>query len=348
MNDAAHAPAIRRIADILQEMRAPASPLRTMLSADADAPPVVPARIDVSLAGTTAVARRLEDGTFRRVRPGVYLSTAEGDGEGYLDRLLAEVRGVRERASGELWFSHSTAALLQGAWLYDVPELVHLTHEFHPHVAREGEPLIRRHHTSLPHRDRDHVDGIPVTSIERTLVDCVRTLLPASALVVADSLFRLGADPWAVSRIVDESRGKRGVVQARRILELCDPRSCSPGESAARMAAADDGLPRPECQVEVATVDGVFFVDFGWEDVRLAVEFDGAVKYSGGEYGDPERVRRLEAARQRAFEDAGWIVVRVRWDELSDPLALGLRIRRAYERARYRRRATAGRLLVVA
>ncbi len=348
MNDAAHAPAIRRIAGILDRMRAPGSPLGTMLSADARAPVVVPAPIDLSLASTTAVARRLEDGTFRRVRRGVYLSTAEGGDEGYLGRLLAEVRGVRERASGELWFSHSTAALLHGAWLYDVPELVHLTHEFHPHVARADEPLVRRHHTSLPRRDRTAVHGIPATSIERTLVDCVRTFRPASALVVADSLFRLGADPGTVSRIMTESKGKRGVVQARRILELCDPRSGSPGESVARMAAVDDGLPRPECQVEVATVDGAFFVDLGWEDAHLAVEFDGAVKYSGGEYGDPERVRRLEAARQRALEDAGWTIVRVRWEELGDHLALGLRIRRAYERAVDRRRAAVGRPLVVA
>ncbi|AEG42949.1 hypothetical protein [Isoptericola variabilis] len=344
---AAHVPAIHRISRILATMRAPDSPLRTMLSAALDGPPAVPEPIDLSLVSTTAVARRVQDGTFQRVRPGVYLSSAEPPSDsGYVDRLLAEVRGVNERASGRFWFSHATAALLHGGWLYDVPELVHVTHTFHPHVARDDEPRLRRHHTTLPERDRAEVGGIPVTSIERTLVDCARSLQPTSAVVAADSLFRLGADPAIVSRIMSESTGKRGIVQARRTLEVCDPRSGSPGESASRVVAVDDGLPRPECQIEVATVDGTFFVDFGWEDVRLAVEFDGAVKYSGGEYGDPDRVRYLEAVRQRALEAAGWIVIRVRWEELADPLALGLRIRREYERARYRRRARDGRVLM--
>ncbi len=343
MSEALHLPAVRRIARILDGMREPTAPLRTMLSADAPEPPLVPPAIDISLVDAAAITERVASGRLRRVRPRVYLPASDEGDVGYVEELMAEVRGVFERASGPFWFSHATAALLHGAWLYDVPQLVHLTHEFHPHVARAGEPMVRRHHTALRVRDRTSVRGIPATSIERTLVDCIRTLLPASALVVCDSLFRLGADPWTVSRLMTESKGKRGVIQARRILELCDPRSGSPGESAARMAAVDDGLPRPECQIEVATSEGKFFVDFGWEDVRVAVEFDGAVKYSGGAFDDPDQVRRLEAARQRALEAVGWIVVRVRWEELADPLALGLRIRLAYEDARYRRRAAGAR-----
>ncbi|WP_139821024.1 DUF559 domain-containing protein [Krasilnikoviella flava] len=50
---------------------------------------------------------------------------------------------------------------------------------------------------------------------------------------------------------------------------------------------------------------GTYYVDLGWEGVRLAVEFDGAVKYDD----DPEAVRQTESARQEALEAAGWTVV---------------------------------------
>lgn len=87
---------------------------------------------------------------------------------------------------------------------------------------------MRRHVTTLRPQERTTVHGVPVTSPERTLVDCLRTLQPAGALVVADSLFRLGAEPAEVSRIMSASAGKRGMLQARRLLDLCDPRSGSP------------------------------------------------------------------------------------------------------------------------
>lgn len=128
------------------------------------------------------------------------------------------------------------------------------------------------------------------------------------------------------------SRGKRGVVQAREILDLCDPRSGSPGETVTRLAASDVGLPRPECQLAVPTAGGTFYVDLGWEGVRLAVEFDGMVKYDD----DVERVVHDEEARQSALETAGWVVVRVRWEELGDLAALEQRLRHAYLAARRR------------
>lgn len=296
----------------------------------------MPRLLDLAHVEPRVRAARIADGTFAEHRRGLCMLVPSTD-DAYIDTVLAEARAVLAVSKGDLWFSHVTAALLYGAWVFNVPALVHVTHVFHPHIAEESEPMLRRHHTPLPGRDRAVLGGVPVTSIERTLVDCIRSLPPASALTVCDSLFRLGADPWTVSRIMTESRGKRGIVQARWILSVCDPRSASPGESVARYAALDDGLPRPACQLEVATPTGEFFLDLAWVDVRFALEFDGAVKYSGGEYGDPDEVRRAEARRQRALEKAGWIVLRVTWDDLADLVALGRRIRDAYRVAARRR-----------
>ena len=313
MREAAHLPAIRRLTGILDAMNAPGSPSRGMWSADAAHPPIVPAPFELAPGGPSA------DGT-----------------RSHEEAILAGVRGIIERTDAPLWFSHETAAMLHGAWTYRTPELVHLTRAWNPHVDGEAEPLVRRHHTVLPPQDRTTVLGVPVTSLARTLVDCIRTLPRDGALVACDSLFRLGAEPAEVSRIMAASRGKRGVVQAREILELSDPRSASPGETVTRLVASDAGLPRAEPQLEVTTERGTYAVDLGWEDVRVAVEFDGAVKYADGGTMSPDDVRRAEAARQDALESAGWIVVRVCWAELDDPIALEQRLRAAYRAGRRR------------
>ncbi|MFC7880080.1 hypothetical protein [Isoptericola sp. NPDC057391] len=308
MREAEHLPAIRRITEILGAMTAPGSRLRRMLSADAAHPPLVPHTLELASADDVVMPPSHEEA------------------------ILALVREVADGTEAPLWFSHETAAMVHGAWTYRTPQLVHVTREWNPHVDGEGEPLVRRHHTPMPPQDRADVRGVPVTSLARTLVDCIRTLPRDGALVACDSLFRRGADPAEVSRIMSSSRGKRGVVQAREILDLCDPRSGSPGETVTRLAAADVGLPRPECQLEVATARGTCFVDLGFADVRLAVEFDGELKYDD----DAERVLREERARQDALEDAGWMVIRVRWEELEDLAALEHRLRRAYLAARRR------------
>ncbi|HWK92269.1 MAG TPA: hypothetical protein VNR17_08375 [Luteimicrobium sp.] len=126
-----------------------------------------------------------------------------------------------------------------------------------------------------------------MTSLERTLVDCARSLEPASAVVVADAALRKGADPRLVQHHLDAATGGRGVVRARTVVAFADGASESPGESLTRWFAADAGLPVPEHAIAVPTWLGVKDVDLGWPELKIGIEFDGAVKYSGGSYGDP-------------------------------------------------------------
>jgi hypothetical protein len=334
MTVAPHAASIRRISDILATMNVPGSPLRSMMSADVADPPRVPVPVSVEHADPTVVAARVESGELFATRGGAIPNLPAEESSPYSREILRVAGTLAANARGTFWFSHATAAHLHGAWTYATPLLVHVTHDFNPHVAQTTEPLVRRHHTRLRSGERTVAAGVPVTSPERTLVDCLRTLPAAGALVVADSLFRRGADPDEVSRIMSASRGKRGMVQARRLLEVCDPRSGSPGETATRLVAIDDGLPRPECQMEVRTPTTTRFVDFGWPDVGVGVEFDGEVKYSGGEHGDPQDVLRAQQLRHDELAATGLTLLRTGWHDLSDPLALGRRMTVAYYTAR--------------
>lgn len=226
MGEEIHAAAIRRITRILNRMSAPGSPLRAMYPADRAESPTAPPALDTTHADAKALARYVQQGRIDRVGRSLYIERPEveedGGHEQYELSLLTEVRRLLGNGQSAPTISHSTAALLHGAWTFHVPRLVHVTYAVNRHV----------------------VGGIPVTTKERTLADCIRTLPTAAALVTCGSLFRRGADPREVDRLMSASKGKRGIVQARRILELCDPRSVSPGESVARLAAVDVGLSR--------------------------------------------------------------------------------------------------------
>ncbi|MCG7287132.1 endonuclease domain-containing protein [Cellulomonas sp. ACRRI] len=117
------------------------------------------------------------------------------------------------------------------------------------------------------------------------------------------------------------------------MIALADGRAQSPGETLLRWALRSGGLPPPELQVEVVTRRGRFFADLGWPALRVAVEFDGYVKYSGA-FGStaPEAVF-AEKQRQDALEEEGWRVLRVTWDDLRAPAPLVARVARALSRS---------------
>ena len=282
-------------------------------------------------AGAAVVARGRARGQLERVRWGAYLPTvpSQGRARDTRRRALARIEAVHAQLSVPHWFSHESAALLWGYATVGLTEQVHVTQPTRPTGARQA---LVRHHGELPVAQRAQVRGLPVTALERTVVDCAATLRADRALVVADSALRLGADRLAVADLVRGRAGGRGVAAARAVLARADGRSESPGETLVRFHLHDQGLPEPDLQVEVRTRLGRAFLDLGWVAQRVGLEFDGFVKYSG-ELGStaPEAVF-AEKRRQDAVEDEGWRVLRVTWDDLRTPAALAARVARALAR----------------
>ena len=264
------------------------------------------------------LAERVRAGDLDRVRPGVLMEPLD---DGLRPHEVSElttlrtVRAVVERSRSDFWVSHQTALRLHGCWTFRGGTAVHVTHLSNPNIDQDETDVVR-HWTNLPDRDRCAVGGIQVTTLERSLVDSIRTLEPDAALVAADSAFRRGASTALVQRIVAESVGKRGIVQARETLRQADPRSGSPGESLVRSAMhrVRDVSPCP--QIPVRTRIGTHWVDVGWPDLKVGFEFDGAIKYSGGVYGDPEAAQLDRARRVRALEETGWLIFDVKWAEV--------------------------------
>ncbi len=130
----------------------------------------------------------------------------------------------------------------------------------------------------LPATDVMEEDGLRLTVDERTTADVLRTLRRPFAFSAAEAMARAGlVDRATLRRRIDGLRGFPGVVQARGLVGLIDPQVQSPGESWTKLRLIDAGLPLPRPQIPIMGVRGTVraWLDLGYEQPKVAVEYDG-------------------------------------------------------------------------
>jgi len=197
----------------------------------------------------------------------------------------------------------AAAAALHGAkWIpEDVPvELVHAN----PRAPRGV--LTRR--GVLKDGETQTIEGYPVTTPERTAFDIGRRGAVHSAVARLDALARAtGFKIEDVLRVVQEHPRSPGLRRLETALELVDPGAQSPRETYLRLLFIDAGLPRPQTQIPVLGTDGIpiAYLDMGWQDWMVAVEYDGD-QHRTDRRQYVKDIRRLEM-----LEEMGWIIVRV-------------------------------------
>jgi len=174
--------------------------------------------------------------------------------------------------------SHQTAADLWNIRPSASPAI----HVIVPTTAGRKQPSIRVHRTrSLPAEDVANVDGIPVTTVHRTLTDLARTLDAASLRKTVERANRL--------RLLDLreiERGRRSRRLEKAIADAHLGHVDSDLESDFLALCRAHGIPEPETQ---ALVVG-HRVDFLWREERLVVETDGWEYHSGRrEFRDDRR-----------------------------------------------------------
>lgn len=171
------------------------------------------------------------------------------------------------------------------------------------------------------------IDGLPVATPARAAFDLGRYQRRAAAIGRLDALMR--AAPFAtaeVDALLDRYGPVRGVRQLRQLLPLIDPGAESPKESWLRLLLIDDGFPIPGTQLPVVDESGhpFAFVDLGWRELRLAVEYDGD-HHRTSRTAYVKDMRRLEKIRR-----CGWEVIRVINEDR--PASILVRVREAYKR----------------
>jgi hypothetical protein len=141
-------------------------------------------------------------------------------------------------------------------------------------IPRKPRPPLRLHHSRiLIDEDRTLVEGIPVTALPRTLLDCaaesrfsqLQRMLERSEEL---KLFDLGP----VENLLQRSGRHRGRNRLRRAIALYQPVPFTRSQFERRFLSAvkRTGLPRPATNF----VEAGFELDVYWPEDRFAVELD--------------------------------------------------------------------------
>lgn len=259
---------------------------------------------------------------YRPVFPNVYLPM--GPQPSLQQRTVAAWLWSRRRGT----IAGAAAAALHGAkWVpEDVPiELIHRNPRAPRGVLTRREVLLDG--------EVQTIGGRPVTTAERTAFDIGRRGAVRSAVARLDSLARAtGFKVEDVLRIVECHPGTPGLRRLEAALELVDAGAQSPRESYLRLLLIDAGFPRPQTQIPVLGADGiaVAYLDLGWPELMVAVEYDGD-QHRTDRRQYVKDIRRLEM-----LERMGWIIVRVVAE--NPPADVVRRVRAALEAAAARSR----------
>lgn len=238
------------------------------------------------------------------------------------DRVLAAWLWSRRRGV----VAGIAASALHGAKWVDADSPIELVAP----SARPQRGLLIRNET-LDGDEVTRVKQLPVTTVARTAFDLGRHLPRGAALARIDALMR--ATPFSredVNVLAKRYRGARGLRRLRDVLPLIDGGAASPRETWLRLLLVDAGLPAPATQIPV--YDGcqfVAFLDMGWEEYKVAAEYDG----------DQHRTDRKQfvkdITRLAKTQDLGWHVIRVVNEHRPDEVIS--RVYQALARRGYRR-----------
>lgn len=154
--------------------------------------------------------------------------------------------------------------------------------------------------------DLVELGGLLVTNPARTAFDLGRHLPRTVAVSHLDALSAATDITTAdVTPLIARHKGARGVRQCQTALALMNGGAQSPNESWLRLVLVDAGLPTPVTQIRVTDGHLVAYLDMGWEQPMVAIEYDGEQhRTDRGQY--VRDIRRAEMLSR-----LGWNVIRV-------------------------------------
>jgi very-short-patch-repair endonuclease len=227
----------------------------------------------------SSVAKAAKVGRLHRVHRGVY---AVGHRQlSWHGRCMAAV----------LASYPSVASNLSAAWLWGLlrsrPGTLHVTCR----VGRRAERPFVVHRSALAPVDLTRRDGIPVTSLSRTILDVAVTSRPRTVrrhVQLADDLQVF--DLREMEDLLGRTKGHRGQAKVRAALETYDEGPVFTRSDLERRfleVVRQAGLPEPAMNHFVAG----FEIDAWWEDERFGVELDAYETHGSRLSFEEDRVR---------------------------------------------------------
>jgi very-short-patch-repair endonuclease len=228
-------------------------------------------------AGKEYIRYQLTSGRWVRIHPGVY--QIDNRPLTWKSQLLAAVLACGPRAL----VSHRAALMLWGLeGISSAP--VELTVPFGSLPIPDGVVV----HRTRRDRETATAQGVPVTTVERTLLDCAASLPRIVIAKALDSAIRKGltsVDSVYDVLIAKGGRGVRGTRTLRWVLRerIHDTATGSAAEFELLYHMQMAFLPRPELQHPLWPDNGRRVPDFFWPERGKAVEVDGLDAHSSAD-----------------------------------------------------------------
>lgn len=268
-------------------------------------------------------------GVWVVVRRGAYAERWAWDAADEAGRHLMRVSAANLAAPVPYLLSHSSAAVVHGLDLRaHTRELVHVTH---PRVlGGRTEGGVKHHPAAVPDQQVVMVDGLLVTSLERTGVDVAREYGLEDGTIVCDQILRRGRPRAALEEVLVQMRCWPHVTTARAVVGLADGGAENLAESLARLFVTELGYGRPATQVWIEDAGRRARVDMLL--MGHVFEFDGKLKFlgrdAGGVASEPvEDILWREKQREDWLRSLGFGISRLVWADL-----FGVRRREALRR----------------
>ena len=248
------------------------------------------------------ISRRTKDGHIVRLGPAVY--GMPGVPPTFQRRAMAAVLSAR----GPALVSHRSAAhLLQFERVLEPPSVDISVPRHRRPRARAG---IRVHESSAFDLAQPAVvDGIPVTGVARTILDCAPGEMKPIRLL--DDAIRRRIVTWDElwHCYLTHTACGRKIGPYREILLERDGNVPPGGEFARRMAEmlVAAGVPRPVFEHRVVVHGHVYHLDLAWPEWMVAVECNDAGSH------DTAKAFRRDPMKRNRCERVGWRYLEFTW-----------------------------------
>jgi hypothetical protein len=180
-------------------------------------------------------------------------------------------------------------------------------------ARRRSGFALRYYRNVLPADEVTTHDGIPVTTVPRTLFDLAAVIpRPHLRRAVREAEIRRLWDRLSIADLLERHPRRPGAAAIRTVTD--------PGARFTRSELEDlfldlvdsTGLPRPATNVWLHIAGRWIEADCAWPHQRLIVELDGRATH------DTDTAFESDRARDRAATAAGWRVIRITWRQLRD------------------------------
>ncbi|MGK2904588.1 MAG: hypothetical protein ACSLE7_17330 [Mycobacterium sp.] len=229
-------------------------------------------------------------------------------------RMFPDVYGpfdptIRDRARGAwLWSGRrgvitgvAASALHWAKWVDDDVPIEMLWRNTHPPAG-----IVARNERFAADEVMT-ISGVPVATHVRTIFDLGRHLQDDQAVARIDALLWRGqVSVEDVDPLVLRYPAAPGIRKLKAALTRADGGAESPRETRLRLALREAGLAPTGTQIPVYDAQGrmVAKVDMGWEDLKIAVQYDGR-------HHQTDRMTYVRDQKvNRALAALGWIVIR--------------------------------------